>query len=100
MMPVLVVTHVFGCVEIEIIALFHSCTKETEPGVRCLALKPLVSYLKYASQVIQYDANYPCPRGNYRPFDDSQGNTVTLANSDEPYMQQYGEFRGNPESPS
>ena len=55
MMQVLVVTHLFGCVEIEIIALFLSCTKETEPGARCLALEPLVSHLRYACKVIQYD---------------------------------------------
>ena len=97
MIHVLVVTRLFGCVEIEIIALFLSCTKETEPGARCLVLKPLVSRLRYASQVIQYDPKYLCP-GNYRPFKDSQGNTVTLAHSDEPYMQKYGNFCGNPES--
>ena len=78
MMHVLVITHLFGCVEIEVITLFLSCTKGTEPGARCLALKPLVSHLGYASQVTQYDPNYLCP-GNYRPFKDSQGNTVTLA---------------------
>ena len=76
MMHVLVVTHLFGCVEIETIAVFLSCTKETEPGAHCLALKPLVSRLRYASQVIQYDPNYLCP-GKYRPFKDSQGNTAT-----------------------
>ena len=97
MMHVLVVTHSFGCVEIEIMALLLSCTKETEPGARCLAPKPLVSRLRYASQVIQYDPKYLCP-GNYRPFKDSQGNTVTLAYSDEPYMQKFGKIRGNPDS--
>ena len=55
MIHVLVVTRLFGCVEIEIIALFLSCTKETEPGARCLALEPLVSHLRYACKVIQYD---------------------------------------------
>ena len=82
MMHALVVTHLFGCVEIEIIALFLSCTKETEPGARCIALKPLVSHLRYASQVInllllKHDPNYLCP-GNYQPSKDSQGNTVTI----------------------
>ena len=96
-MHVLVVTHLFGCVEIEIIALFLSCTKETEPGARCLALKPLVSHLRYASQVIQHDPNYQCP-GDYPPFKDSQGNTVTRAHSEEQYMQKYGKIRGNPDS--
>ena len=76
MMHVLVATHLFGCVDI--VALFLSCTKETEPGARCLVLKPLVSHLRYASQAIQYDPKYMCP-GNYRPFEDSQGNTVTIA---------------------
>ena len=40
MMHVLVVTHLFGCVEIEIIASFLPGTKETEPGARWLTLKP------------------------------------------------------------
>ena len=57
----------------------------------------LVSHLRYASQVIQYDPNYQCP-GDYPPFKDSQGNTVTLAHSHEPYMQKYGKIRGNPDS--
>ena len=75
-MYVLVVTHLFGCLDIEIIALFLPCTKETEPGARCLALKPLVSHLRYASQVIPIRSQYLFP-GNYRPFKDIQGNTVT-----------------------
>ena len=54
----------------------------TEPGARCIALKPLVSHLRYASQVInllllEHDPNYLCP-GNYQPSKDSQGNTVTI----------------------
>ena len=62
MMYVLVVTHLFGCVEIEIIALFLACRKETEPGARCLAPKPLVSHLRYASQIIQLRSQLPVPR--------------------------------------
>ena len=60
-------------------------------------LKPLVSHLRYASQVIPIRSQYLCP-GNYRPFKVIQGNTVTLAHSDEPYMQKYGKIRGNPDS--
>ena len=62
MMHVLVVTHLFGCVELEIIVLFLFCTKETEPGARYLVLKPLVSHLRYASRVIQIRSQLPVPR--------------------------------------
>ena len=47
----------------------------------CLALKPLLSRLRHASQVIQIQSQYLCP-GNYRPFKVIQGNTITLAHSD------------------
>ena len=99
MMHVIVVTHLFGCVEMKTMAFFLSRTKETEPGARCLALKPLVSHLRYASHEIQYDLNYLCP-GIYRPFKESHGNTVTLVHSDELYTQQYGENRANPDPPN
>ena len=32
------------------------------------------------------------PTGNYRPFKVIRGNTISLAHSDEPYMQKYGKF--------
>ena len=43
----------------------------------CLILKPLVSRLRFASQVIQIRSQYLYP-GNYRSFKVIQGNTITL----------------------
>ena len=57
----------------------------------CFALKPLVSRLRYPSQVIQTRFQYVCP-GNYRHFKVIQGNTITLAHFNEPYMQKYGQI--------
>ena len=59
MMHVVVVTHLLGCIEIDTIDLFLSWHEETEPGARCLALKPLVSQLRYASQIIQMRSQLP-----------------------------------------
>ena len=79
MMHVLVVTHLFGCVEIEIIALFLSLLEGdwTWGSLPRPETPGFPSKIPYASQVIQYDPNYlyRCP-GNYRIFKDSQGNTV------------------------
>ena len=97
MMHVLAVTHLIGCVEMEIVALFLSLQTDDWTQGSCLALKPLVSHLRYASQVIPIRSQYLCP-SNYRPFKVIQGNTVTLAHSDEPYMQKYGKVSGNPDS--
>ena len=64
---------------------------EDESLGSCLALKPLVSRLRYASQVIQIRSQNRCP-GHYRPFKVIQSNTITLAHSDEPYMRKYGKL--------
>ena len=56
MMHVLVVTHLFGCVEIEITVFFSfPGAEETEPEARCLALKPLVfpSKIRFRSNTIR-----------------------------------------------
>lgn len=45
-------------------------------GARCLALKPLVSCLRYASQVIHVRSQYLYP-GGYPPLKVIQGNTIT-----------------------
>ena len=57
----------------------------------CLALKPLVSRLRYASKVMQMRSQYLCP-GNCRPVKVIQGNTIMLAHSDDPYMQKCGKY--------
>ena len=49
----------------------------------CLTLKLLVSRLRYAFQVLQIRSQYLHP-GNYGIFKVIQGNTITLARSDEP----------------
>ena len=49
-MHVLVVTHLFGCVEMEIVCSFipFLTRRKTEPGARIYrALKPLISHLRY-----------------------------------------------------
>ena len=56
----------------------------------------MVSRLRYASQVIQIRSQYLHP-GDYRPFKVIQGNIITLAHSDEPYIyaeitKRYGKF--------
>ena len=58
----------------------------------CLPTQPtLVSHLRYASQAIQIRSQGLQP-GGYRPFKVIQGNTITLAHFDEPYMQTYGKL--------
>ena len=51
-MYVLVVTHLFSCVEMEVAASFLSLHAGRLHRGSCLALKPLVSHLRHASQVI------------------------------------------------
>ena len=54
--------------------------------------KPLVSRLRYASQVIPIRSPYLNPR-DYRPFKVIQSNTIRLAHSDKPcIMQKYGKL--------
>ena len=84
-----------GCFEIEdssFIPLQHDGKMSLGS---CLALKPLVSRLRYASQVIRIRSQYLCP-GNYRSFRVIQGDTITLAHSDEPYMHKYNKFGETP----
>ena len=57
----------------------------------CLSLKPLVSHLRYVSQVKQKWSQHLYP-DDYRPSKVIQGNTITLAHSDEPYMQRNKKF--------
>ena len=56
-----------------------------------LPSNPLVSRLRYASQVIQIRSQCLHPVG-YRRFKVIQGHTITLAHSDEPYIHIYGNF--------
>ena len=57
-------------------------------------VRRLFSHLRYATQAIQNAIKPPIP-GNYRPFKAFQDDTITLAHSDEPYMQKYGKVHGN-----
>ena len=60
-----------------------------------LTLKPLVSRLRYASQVIQIRSQYLCP-GNYWPHHgySTQYHYSIIAYSDELYLQKYVKFVG------
>ena len=58
---------------------------------RARCRNPLVSHLRYASQVIQIRSQDLHPDG-CRPFKFIQGNNITLAHCDEPYMQKYGKI--------
>ena len=64
---------------------------ETESQARASLGKPRVSHLRYASQVLQIQPRYLNP-GNYRVFSFIQSSTITLAHSDEPHIQIFGEF--------
>ena len=76
-MHVLVVTHLFGFVEMEIVAFFPFLTRRRlNPRGSRLPLKPPVSHLRYASQVIPVRSQY-LRLGNYRHFKSIKGNTVT-----------------------
>ena len=61
------------------------------PGLVASPWNPLVSPLRYAPEMIQIHSEY-LRSGGYRPFKVIQGNTKTLAHSDEPHMQKYGKF--------
>ena len=62
--------------------------------------KPLVSHLRYASQVLQTRSQY-LDAGNYQAFSLIQSSTIALAHSDEPYIYaELWEIRGNPDSMS
>ena len=66
-----------------------------EPGLVLLALKPLVSRRRYASQVLQKRSN-TCAQvitGFIKVIEDS---TITPAHSEEPYMHKYGKFVETP----
>ena len=52
---------------------------------------PLVSHQRYVSQVKQICSQH-LPSGVYRPFKVIQGNTITLAHSDQTNMQKYGKL--------
>ena len=67
---------------------------ETESQARASLGKPLFSHLRYASQVLEIRSHYLKP-GNYRALSLIQSSTITLAHSDEPYMQKYGELVKN-----
>ena len=65
-----------GCVEIEDSSFIPFGTMEDWAGARASPWNPLVSRLRYASQVIKTLSQYLHP-GSYRPFKAIQGNTTT-----------------------
>ena len=54
--------------KLEIAALFQTSPDGRLSRGSWLALKPLFSHLRYASQVIPTRSHYLCPWGNYRPY--------------------------------
>ena len=79
-----------GCVERrQHLYSFRHDVRMKEGSMPCP--EPVVSLLRYASQGIQMCSQY-LHSGDYRPFKVVQGNIITLAHSDEPYMQKCGRF--------
>ena len=74
--------------------LFLSCTGRLRPS-SCVSGKPLVFHQRYAFQVLQIPSQCLNP-GNYRIFYLIQSSIITLAYSDEPYMQNYGKIMETP----
>ena len=86
-MHVLVVTHLLGCVEMEMVALFLCLYNgRLNPG---LVPRPETPGFPSKIRLPSSTNTIPVPVARiYRPFKVIQGNNVTLAHSGEPYMQQ------------
>ena len=75
-------------------ALFLSCA-----GRLSALWETLVPHLRYAFQILQIRSQCLNP-GNYWAFSLIQGSIITLAHSDEPYMQNSGKFMETPIPPT
>ena len=95
-MHVLVVTHLSSCVEVEDSSFIPFLHDGRLSGGSCFALKPLVSHLAYASEVIPIRSQYLLAQVITGLVKVIQGNTITLAHSDEPYLQKHGKIVETP----
>ena len=76
-------------------SLFLSCTQRLRAKLVPRWENLWFFHLRYAYQVLQIRSKYLNP-GNYRDFRLIQDSIITLAHSDEPYMQKYGIFMETP----